>query len=81
MGVDFKRKVCVTKDGYVGLVPTFAEPEDLICVLFGICVPLVLRTSKSEPSKYQLIGESYVHGMMDGEIFSIREHVDRFTIV
>jgi hypothetical protein len=81
MGVDFKRKVCVTKDGYVGLVPTFAEPEDLICVLFGICVPLVLRTSKSKPSKYQLIGESYVHGMMDGEIFSIREHVDRFTIV
>ncbi|KAH9203526.1 hypothetical protein DL95DRAFT_472296 [Leptodontidium sp. 2 PMI_412] len=39
---------------------------DLVCILFGCSVPVVLREDR-ERKYYQIIGECYVHGMMDGE--------------
>jgi hypothetical protein len=52
-----------------GLGPRRAEKGDLICILFGCSVPVILRRHESN-SCYELIGECYVHGKMEGEAFA-----------
>ena len=52
--------------GYMGHVPAGTNKGDLICVSLGCCVPVVLRYFKGD---YLLIGECFVMGLMDGEIF------------
>ena len=63
----------------VGLVPSTARAGDVVCILDGCSVPVVLRrTEKKElPREYQtkawdVIGESYIHGMMDGEAMRLK---------
>ena len=63
-----------TKKGYFGWAPRyyFDEPptkqvvvqEDLICVVAGCSMPLIIRPYEEG---YELIGECYVQGMMEGE--------------
>lgn len=59
------RALAATSDGRLGLVPAQAKPGDLICILFGCSVPVVLR--QYDTPKYTLVGECYMHGIMDGE--------------
>ncbi|RSL63260.1 hypothetical protein CEP54_005303 [Fusarium duplospermum] len=54
-----------TKKGYIGLCPPRAQPGDEVAILFGAPVPIVLREFDEG---YVVIGTSYVHGIMDGEI-------------
>ena len=69
------RVFCITEKGYIGLVPHTARANDQIIFLFGGNTPIVLRGREAEGSssvsdterRWQLIGESYVHGFMDGE--------------
>lgn len=67
------RVLCITTKGYIGLVPWKAQVGDQVVVLFGGYTPFVLRqrhgvAGLSENEEYwQLIGESYIHGFMDGE--------------
>ncbi|KAH8648335.1 hypothetical protein BGZ60DRAFT_423157 [Tricladium varicosporioides] len=53
-----------TEEGYVGLGPYVIQPGDLVGVLFGINVPYILRPVHEG---FLLIGECYVHGVMNGE--------------
>ncbi|KAL7905862.1 hypothetical protein GGI35DRAFT_459508 [Trichoderma velutinum] len=64
------RKFFVTKRGYFGLGPQKAEPGDRIAVLFGSAVPFVLRQGVSATGKraWRIVGECYVHGIMQGEV-------------
>ena len=54
-----------------GLGPRGTRLRDRICVLFGCSVPVILRPqidpSSSEVMHYEVVGESYIYGMMDGE--------------
>ena len=71
----------MTSSGYMGLAPAGTEEGDLVCVLLGCCVPLVLRYTDGN---YVLIGECFVMGLMDGEIFESpdwEECLFDFTIV
>lgn len=52
-----------TSKGYIGIAGA-CEPQDLVCILFGADVPFILRRKGSQ---YILIGEAYIHGIMDGE--------------
>lgn len=68
------RVFCVTEKGYMGLVPYRSKEDDLIVVLSGGHTPFVLRERESDiptfsgnERRWQLIGECYVHGFMDGE--------------
>ncbi|KAF2652232.1 HET-domain-containing protein [Lophiostoma macrostomum CBS 122681] len=58
------------KHNLLALLPPKALENDLICIIFGVDVPVVLRPRTDDG--YVLIGESYVHGMMDGEAFQIK---------
>ena len=41
---------------------------DEVWLLMGGDMPFILRHLKTEPITYYFKGESYVHGIMDGEI-------------
>jgi len=83
------RRVCVTKGGYIGLVPPGTEVGDVIWVFLGAPTPYVLRHTTSEETHgsavaervYQLVGESYVDEMMDGEIFGMQREGDTVILV
>jgi hypothetical protein len=59
------RKPFISSEGYVGLVPAHSRPGDIVCIIFGADVPFILRNVGE--GEYQLIGEAYVFGIMDGE--------------
>lgn len=63
--VTWGRKLFVTQhEKQPGIGPADCQAGDYICILYGCSVPVVLRPSGS---KYRLIGECYVQGMMGGE--------------
>jgi hypothetical protein len=35
--------------------------------------PLIIRPKLADPTKYELIGESYIDGLMYGEAFKLKE--------
>ena len=61
------RRFATTKNGDLALLPAFAEPGDAVCVLPSAIVPLIVREVEGRVSEYQLVGEAYVDGLMQGE--------------
>ena len=57
------RTLVLTKKGYLGLGPTNAQKGDLVCILYGCSVPVILR---KYGKGHRFVGESYIHGLMDG---------------
>lgn len=43
---------------------------DLIYILYGCSVPVILRRIEGS-DEYKLVGECYVHNMMDGQALSL----------
>jgi Heterokaryon incompatibility protein (HET) len=66
------RILITTKTGYLGLAPkeTRVETHDVVAILYGCNFPVVLRPQ--EDGSYKVIGECYVHGIMDGEIIDAK---------
>jgi hypothetical protein len=69
-----KRRLFITEKGYVGIGPQTSLPGDVTALLHGGYTPFILRwvedeniTKKSELPTFNLVGESYVHGLMDRE--------------
>ncbi len=58
-----------TRDaGYVGMGPCEAQPGDVIAIFPGAQTPFVLRPRADlGPGHFELVGETYCHGIMDGE--------------
>ncbi|PMD13389.1 hypothetical protein NA56DRAFT_612283 [Hyaloscypha hepaticicola] len=67
--VIWNRKFFVSSNKYIGLAPPAAQVGDFICILYGCSVPVVLRRQEDMNGKgfFQVVGESYVHRIMDGE--------------
>ncbi len=58
------KRFFITQDGRMGIGPEFMKENDDIVILFGAKVPFLVRRLGS---RYSLIGECYVAGMMNGE--------------
>ena len=62
-----------------GLAPKGCEDGDLVCIFLGCSVPVVLKKVKNprveEIDLFELVGEAYVHGIMDGEAMEDTEGV------
>jgi len=58
------RRFATTTTGYMGLVPAETELGDIVSVLLGGQVPFILRKRHDH---YILVGEAYIHGIMNGE--------------
>jgi hypothetical protein len=59
------RRPLLSVRGHVGLIPAHSMPGDVVCILYGAKVPFVLR--KHDHRCYELVGDAYVFGIMDGE--------------
>jgi hypothetical protein len=62
----------------LGLVNYEARSGDFICILYGCSVPVVLRKQLDRTTGrhyYRLIGECYVHLMMDGNALRVRDRM------
>ncbi|KAM0266213.1 hypothetical protein ACHAPA_007215 [Fusarium lateritium] len=64
------RRLIRTDDGKIGFGPEMSEEGDTIVILPGGKVPYVLRhvqvTVPGAP-RFQLLGDAFIHGVMDGE--------------
>lgn len=58
------RRMVRTKKGYLALAPKSTKEGDWIVICKGGQLPLVAR---KDGEHWQLVGESYVHGIMNGE--------------
>ena len=56
-----------THNGYIGLAPHLAQNGDVIALAKGARTPLVLRSRPN--GNWELVGDIYVHGIMQGEAF------------
>jgi hypothetical protein len=67
------RRFCITEGGFMGLVAPNSDVGDAVCLIWGMQTPYILRVAPDQDMNlaaplYQLIGECYMHGMMDGEM-------------
>lgn len=71
------RRLGLSAQGHYLLGPDTMEPGDIIVVLYGGFTPFVLRRrgQRSEDG-WTLIGEAYVHGMMNGEALDVKGAVE-----
>ncbi|KAI4145701.1 MAG: hypothetical protein L6R39_003720 [Caloplaca ligustica] len=68
-----------TENGYLGLGPPATQPGDSVCILLGVTTSYLLRENHNTEGKgrtYQLVGECYIHGLMNGEGLKIGEEQD-----
>ena len=75
------RSFVATEQGRVGLVPEEARAVDWICVVRSVSTPLVLRPRVYDKGVYELVGESYVHGLMAGEALHLYGEGDLKEVV
>ncbi|PSN60391.1 HET-domain-containing protein [Corynespora cassiicola Philippines] len=61
--INLSRRLFTTKKGYVGMARQDVLLTDIICILYGCSMPVLLRRINNG---YQLVGECYVHGLMEG---------------
>ncbi|KAF2213482.1 hypothetical protein CERZMDRAFT_39207 [Cercospora zeae-maydis SCOH1-5] len=65
-----------TSRGYYVLGPRVMKSGDVICVLLGGKLPFCLRRCGD---RYLLVGECYVHGVMDGEVMEMLKRDQLFA--
>ena len=69
----------------MGMVPPKSKAGDLVALLLGAKTPYVLRRSVDETLRnkdtYELVGEGYMDGMMDGEMMGTLPRMERLVIV
>jgi hypothetical protein len=60
---------------FFGLVPAISQNGDEVVIISGAPVAFVVRRMECQQGKpaYELIGEAYVHGVMDGELMANQE--------
>ncbi|KAF2629377.1 hypothetical protein BU25DRAFT_389536 [Macroventuria anomochaeta] len=73
----------ITKSGYIGIGPPQIKPGDQVWVFNGGNVPFVMRKIKKEAEdcpQLALVGDAYVHGIMDGEALNDEPHVQTVCV-
>lgn len=73
-------RIARTGRGLIGTVPRSARAGDLVCVLYGGQTPFVLRQDPSGEALYRLVGDCYVHGLMNGEALSMELEEQKFEL-
>jgi hypothetical protein len=72
------RRFAITQKGYFALVPRGTREGDVIVVFEKACVPFVIRNTRrnnGDGREYELLGEAYVHGIMQGEAMEMADSV------
>lgn len=75
----FQRRPFRSAKGYIGLGPFGICENDTIWILPGTDVPFIFRPTKD--GKFTVLGEAYVHGIMDGELLDHGLDEQHITLV
>jgi hypothetical protein len=72
----YERSMFLTEKSHLGLCYPACQPGDEIWILHGGRVPFILRPidqsyeqGLQHGDQYKFMGDSYLHGFMDGEVF------------
>ncbi|RSL74638.1 hypothetical protein CEP53_000190 [Fusarium sp. AF-6] len=65
------RSFFITSKGWIGIGPDDMAPGDTASILYGARTPFILRPE--EQSKWRLVGDSYIHGIMGGEALAMSD--------
>ncbi|KAF1998436.1 hypothetical protein P154DRAFT_407830, partial [Amniculicola lignicola CBS 123094] len=60
------RRIFVSEKGYLGTGVEEVKKGDLVYMVAGADVPYILRPVVGKEHTFTLVGEAYVHGIMDG---------------
>ena len=77
------RTFVVTEKGFYGLAPLLTRSGDVACVIVGVDVPFIM-TPCGEAGLFRLLGESYICGVMGGQVRDMvkrRELFERSLII
>lgn len=74
-----KRRPFRSERGYIGLGPIGMCRGDSIWILPGADVPFVLRPARDD--NFSVVGEAYVHKIMDGEFFEFTKRRQNVSLV
>jgi len=72
------RRPFLTPRGWIGLGPAAMKSGDVVAILFGCRMPFVLRPS--DEGRFMLLGDAYVHGLMDGEFMQEEREARAFHL-
>lgn len=65
------RRIAISRNGFMGLVPPETKPGDHIAIIPSISTPYIIRPVPKirvkDRKDFCLVGECYVHGLMDGQ--------------
>jgi hypothetical protein len=86
VGALVDRRVFVTKEGYLGLGPENTQVGDQVFILGGSNVPFILRSVQNNmmgksKAGHRIIGDCYIHGIMDGEICRSPRHGEATILI
>ena len=73
------RRPFLSEMGFVGLAPAGSKPGDLVAILLRAVQPFVLRDVGE--NRFELVGEAYVHEIMDGEFLKPNSKVEEFVLI
>lgn len=67
-----KRKFGISRDGRPGILPSSTAVGDQVAIILGLSTPFILRKcakigGNTREQKYVLVGECYLHSLMNGE--------------
>lgn len=71
----WSRRFSVTYNGYLCLVPWYAQKDDVVAIFPGCSFPVILRAENTPGVSYsenifKVVSPCYLHGAMDGEIWA-----------
>jgi hypothetical protein len=70
------RRFVITEKGYYGLAPQIVQEGDMCCVIYGMCVPVILRKI-AEDNRCKFVGEAFMFGLMNGEAI---KHIEEWGL-
>jgi hypothetical protein len=62
-------QLVITSSGCLGLCPNSTRPGDVLAILHGCVTVVILRPSMTD-GIWQLLGDSYFYGLMDGQVIN-----------
>ncbi|KAJ9149237.1 hypothetical protein NKR23_g4331 [Pleurostoma richardsiae] len=75
------RKIYITEKVYIGLASWSTAPGDDVALVSGAATPYVLRSVRESRRTFQLVGETYVYGLMNGEGFGSKSELQDIILV
>lgn len=66
--VKWCQQLFLLSSGHLGMGPVSSVSKDEVWIIAGCTFPMVLRPSKTSKGSFTVLGRTYVHGIMDGEI-------------